>query len=170
LWFAPAIAIHRRRAEYNLKLFVFHQFFFWGRLMKFSLDRKSLLCLAVAFFLCATVPAAFTQQNPNLDKHARRIEKKLTKFRPGSFVEIDLRDNSTSLGKLGSLSESTFQVVDSDTNKPATFAYSDVAGVHKGTEYIGEGSEPGHHFHLSLPVLIATGAVAAGAATYLAIR
>jgi hypothetical protein len=138
--------------------------------MKIALDRKSLLCLVVAFTLLATVPAAFTQQNPNLDKHARRIEKKLTKFRAGSFVQIDLRNDSMSLGSLGSLSESTFQVVDSDTNKAVTFAYSDVASVHKGMQYIGEGSEPGHRFHISLPVLIAAGAVAAGAATYFAIR
>ncbi len=138
--------------------------------MKIALDRKSLLCLVVAFTLFATVPAAFTQQNPNLDKHARKIEKKLTKFRAGSFVQIDLRNDSMSLGSLGPLSESTFQVVDSDTNKAVTFAYSDVAAVHKGTQYIGEGSEPGRRFHISLPVLIAAGAVAAGAATYFAIR
>jgi len=138
--------------------------------MKIGLDRKSLLCLVVAFTLCATIPVAFAQQNPNLDKHARRIEKKLSKLRAGSYVQIDLRNNSVSLGSLGSLSDSTFQVVDSDTNKPVTFAYSDVAGVHKGTEYIGEGSESGRHFHIGLPVLIAAGAVVAGAAVYLAIR
>jgi hypothetical protein len=138
--------------------------------MKIGLDRNSLLCLAVAFALSAIVSPAYAQQNTNLDKHARKIEKKLSKFRAGSLVQIDLRNNSTGLGSLGSLSESTFQVIDSDTNKPETFAYDDVAQVHPAKEYIGEGSEPGHHLHLRLPVLIAAGAVAAGAATYLAIR
>jgi hypothetical protein len=138
--------------------------------LNFNFARKSLFCLVIAFTICAAVPSAFAQQNPNLDKHARRIEKKLSKFRTGSYVQIDLRNNSTSLGSLGSLSESTFQVVDSDTNKAVTFAYSDVAGIHKGMAYIGEGSESGRHFHISIPVLIVTGAVVAGAATYLAIR
>lgn len=138
--------------------------------LKISFNRKSLLCLACALTLCATAPAAFTQQNPNLDKHARRIEKKLTKIRTGSLVQVDLRNDSTSLGRLGQLSESSFQVVDSDTNKAVTFAYSDVAHVSPTKEYIGEGSESGRHFHIRLPVLIAAGAVAAGAATYLAVR
>jgi hypothetical protein len=138
--------------------------------MKTGLDRKPLLCLAIVFVTFAIVPVAFAQQNPNLDKHSRKIERKLTKFRAGSFVQIDLRNNSTSLGSLGSLSDSTFQVVDSDNNKTETFAYSDVAQVHRGTEYIGTGSEPGHHLHIRLPILIAAGAVAAGAATYLAVR
>jgi len=138
--------------------------------MKIGLDRTSLLLLTIVFVTFAIVPAAFTQQIPNLDKHARRIEKKLSKYRAGSFVQVDLRNDSISLGKLGQLSDSTFQVVDSDTNKPVTFAYNDVSQVHPAKQYIGEGSEPGHHFHVRLPLLITAGAVAAGAATYLAVR
>jgi len=138
--------------------------------MNIGLDRRVFLCLALAFATFAIAPAAFTQQNASLDKHARKVEKRLSKFRTGSLVQIDLRNDSTSLGRLGQLSESTFQVVDSDTNKSVTFAYADVAQAHQTKEYIGEGSEPGRHLHLSLPALIVAGAVAAGAATYLAIR
>jgi hypothetical protein len=138
--------------------------------MRIGLDRKALLCLTIVFVTFAVAPASFAQQNPSLDKHARKVEKKLSKFRAGSFVQVDFRDNSTSLGSLGSLSASTFQFTDSDNNKTETFAYRDVAQVRPAKEYIGEGSEPGRHFHVSLPVLIAAGAVAAGAATYLAIR
>jgi len=142
----------------------------WGPIMNIGLDRKSLFCLAFVFTTLAIVPAAFTQQNPNLDKHARKIEKRLSKLRAGSFVQLDLRNDSTSMGSLGALSAATFQVTDSDNNKTETFAYSDVAQVHKAKQYIGEGSEPGRHLHLSVPLLIAAGAVAAGAAIYLAIR
>jgi hypothetical protein len=131
---------------------------------------KSLSSLVIAFTLCAAVSPASAQQNPGLDKHARKIEKQLSRFPAGSYLQVDLRNNSTSFGSLGMLSDSTFQVVDTDTNKPVSFAYSDVAGVHASKQFIGEGSETGRHFHLSLPVLIATGAVVAGAATYLAIR
>jgi hypothetical protein len=161
----PVLAVG---AAYNAHRFQIHQFF-WGPIMSIGLDRKLFLCLVVVLFTFSAVPAAFAQQSPGLDKHARKIEKKLARLRAGSIVQIDLRNHSTSLGSLGSLSADTFQVTDSDNNKTETFAYNDVAQVHKAKEYIGEGSEPGR-LHVPLPVLIAAGAVAAGAATYLAVR
>jgi hypothetical protein len=138
--------------------------------MKIALDRSLVLGLVVACAMCGTIPAAPAQQNRKLEKHARKIEKKLSKFHPGSYVQIDFRNNSESLGSLGALSDATFQVTNADNNKAETYAYSDVAQVRKGNEYIGQGSEPGRRFHVPLPVLIVAGAVAAGAATYLAVR
>ena len=133
------------------------------------LNRKSILCLAIVLLTLVAIPAAQAQQSPNLDKHARKIEKELSKFRPGSYVDIGFRNGSESLGSLGHLANATFQITDADNNQTETFAYNDVEQVRKGKAYIGEGSEPGHHIHLR-PILIVSGAVAAGAASYLAVR
>ena len=138
--------------------------------MAICLDRKLLLILVVAVTAFAAAPAAFAQQNPNLDKHARRVEKRLAKFRTGSFMEIDLRDGSQRLGSLGTLSGNTFQMIDTDNNKAVTFAYDDVATVHKSTEYIGEGSEPGHRPRFLVPVLISAAAAAATVAIVETVR
>jgi hypothetical protein len=138
--------------------------------MKTGLIGKSLLWLAVAVLPLAIAPAAYSQQNPNLNRHARRIEKKLAKYRAGSIVQIDLRDGSQSLGSLGALSGETFQMTDTDNNKTATFAYDDVATVHKGTEYIGEGSEPGRRPRFLVPVVIGAAAAAAAVAIVEAVR
>jgi len=137
--------------------------------MKISLNHASVLCLAAALLIPAATPALQAQQSPNLDKHARKVEKELAKFRPGSYVDVGFRNGSESLGSLGSLAGGTFQITDADNNQTETYAYNDVAQVRKSKAYIGEGSEH-HRFRLRLPVLIATGAVAAGAATYLAVR
>ncbi len=128
--------------------------------MKRILDRKLVFCLAVALATIAAAPVALTQQNPSLDKHARKIEKKLTRYPKGYYVQVDLRDGSASLGALGALSGSSFQMTDADNNRTVTFAYRDVSEVHKGEQYIGEGSEPGHRPHLLLPVLIGAAAAA----------
>ena len=138
--------------------------------MTIVLNRKSILCLAVALLTLAAIPAAQAQQAPNLDKHSRKIEKQLAKFRTGSYVNIGFRNGSESLGSLGQLTSASFQITDADNNQAQTFAYADVAEVRKGKAYIGQGSEPGHRLHLRLPVLILSGAVAAGAASYLAVR
>ena len=140
--------------------------------MKLHVDRKSFLCLAVALLTVATAPVAIAETNPNanLDKHARKIERRLAKFRAGSYIQVDFRDRSESVGSLGALSQTTFQFTDADNNRVETYSYSQVSDVRQGKEYIGEGSEFGRHFHVRLPVLIVTGAVAAGAATYLAVR
>jgi hypothetical protein len=138
--------------------------------MKTGLDRKSLLVLAVAVIAFAVSPAAFPQQNPNLDKHARKVEKRLSKFRAGSFVQIDFRNGSESLGLLGPLSEATFQMTDADNNQKETYNYEDVADVRKGKEYIGDGSEPGHRPRLLVPVVIGAAAAAAAVAIVETVR
>ena len=133
------------------------------------LNRKSILCLAVVLFTLLAIPTAQAQQTPNLDKHARKVEKQLAKFRPGSYVDIGFRNGSESLGSLQGLADATFRITDADNNQTETYAYTDVEQVRKGKAYIGDGSER-HHFRLRLPVLIVSGAVAAGAASYLAVR
>ncbi len=115
--------------------------------------------------MIAVVPASQAESTARIDKHTRKIEKRLAKYRPGAFLQVDLRDNTEVLGSLGELSGATFLLTSSDNNRKMTISYADVAQVKKGKEYIGEGSEPAHHMpHL---VLILIGAVAAGAAVAL---
>lgn len=122
------------------------------------------------FALLATGAFAPAQTSAPLDKHARRIEKRLTKFQPGTFLDFEFRDSSQTFGSLGSLSASSFQFTDSDSNKTQTHLYADLAQVKKAREYIGEGSEPRHHVHLLVPVLIGAGVAAGGIAAYEVLR
>ena len=122
---------------------------------------------ALAFFaLLATASLAPAQSFAPLDKHARRIEKRLTKFQPGTFLDFEFRDSSQTFGSLGPLTDTSFQFTDSDSNKIQTHLYADLAQVKKAREYIGEGSEPRRHIHLLVPVLIGAGVAAGGIAAY----
>ena len=125
--------------------------------------------VAVAFAsvaLLAAVAPTRAQSSTPLDKHARRIEKRLAKFRQGTFLDFEFRDSSQTFGALGPLSSASFQFTDSDSNKTQTHLYSELVHVKQAREYIGEGSEPRHHVRLLVPVLIGAGAAAAGIAAY----
>ncbi len=135
-----------------------------NRLFRFF-RRKSIIHVAIAWALIAVVPASQAESAARIDKHTRKIEKRLAKYRTGAFLQVDLRDNTEVLGSLGELSGTTFLLTSSDNNRKMTISYADVAKVKKGREYIGEGSEPVHHIPHLAPILI--GAVAAGAAVTL---
>jgi hypothetical protein len=127
--------------------------------------RKSIVYVAVAWALIAIVPASQAESAAHIDKHAHKIEKRLAKYRPGTLLQVDLRDNTEAMGSLGELSDATFQLTSADSNRKMTISYADVAQVKKGKEYIGAGSGPEHHVRLLVPVVI--GVVAAGAAVAL---
>jgi len=127
--------------------------------------RKSLVVVAIAMAWIATVAVSQAQSAAQLDKHARKIEKRLAKYHTGTVLQVDLRDDSEALGSLGQLSDATFLLTSADSNRKMTIAYADVAQVKKGKEYIGEGSEPGRHIPHLVPIVI--GVVAAGAAVAL---
>lgn len=131
-----------------------------NRMFRF-LRSNLLLLVAMTFTIIALAPTLRAESSANLDKHARKIEKRLAKYRAGAFVEVDLRGSGQAMGSLRDLSDATFQITDADNNKVETFGYADVARVRKIKEYIGAGSEPGHHFHHWVPVFIVA-AVAAG--------
>lgn len=132
-----------------------------NRILRF-LSRNSFLLLVIAFASIALASTCQAESSAKLEKHARKIEKRLAKYRAGTLVEVDFRDNSEATGSLGDVSDATFQITNADSNKVQTFNFVDVASVRKAKEYIGAGSEPEHHFHHWVPVLIA--AVAAGGA------
>jgi hypothetical protein len=129
---------------------------------------SSFLLVVLAF--AALAPAASADSSAKLDKHARKIEKKLSRYRAGAFLVIDLRDSSSTQGTLGNLSDAAFQITDADSNKVRTIDYANVAGVKKAKEYIGAGSGPGHHIRHWVPILVGAAAAGGGIAAYEAMR
>ena len=125
----------------------------------------TLVSITIALMCSAAIPAAHAQSSPQLDKHARRMAKHLAKYRPSTYLEFEFRDSSETYGALGRLSETSFEFTNSDNNTTETHAYAEIAGVKKAKEYIGRGSEGGHHVHLLVPVIVAAVA-AAGVASY----
>ncbi len=125
--------------------------------------RNSFLLVAIALTVLACAPCSRADSAAKIEKHARKMQKHLARYRTGTLLQIDLRDNSEALGSLGELSNASFQIVSIDSNRKLTFNYVDVAGVKKGREYIGAGSE--HHVRHWIPLvagaLVAGGGVAA---------
>jgi hypothetical protein len=120
--------------------------------------------LAVFSFPAAAEPGAVQTSVP-LDKHARRIERRLAKFRPGTFLDFEFRDSSQTFGSLGPMSATSFQFTDSDSNKTQTHFYGDLIEVKKAKEYIGDGSVH-HHVRLLVPVIVGASLAAGGIAAY----
>ncbi len=123
---------------------------------------RSAIRLALAWALLALVPGAQAQSAVNLNKHERKIHKRLEHYAAGTYVNVELRDGTDRAGLLGTVAPASFTLTDSDSNAEETHSYSEVARVAKSREYIGEGSESRHHFRPWVPVVV--GAVAAGAA------
>ena len=130
---------------------------------------NSLLFVAIAFASMALTSNCHAESSAKLEKHARKIEKQLGKYRAGTLLQIDFRDNSEALGSLGNVSDATFQITNSESNKVQTFNFADVSRVKRGREYIGAGSGPGHHIRLWIPLVIAA-AAGGGVAAYEATR
>ena len=140
-----------------------------NRILRF-LRSNSLLLVAIAFASIALAPTSRAESSAKIEKHARKIEKRLAKYRTGTLLQVDFRDNSEALGSLGDVSDATFQITNADSNKVQTFNFADVARVRKTKEYIGAGSESEHHFHHWVPVLIVAAAAGGGIAAYEATR
>ena len=140
-----------------------------NRILRF-LRSNSLLLVAIAFLLIALTPASRAESSEKSEKHARKIEKRLTKYRTGTLLQVDFRDNSEALGSLRDVSDATFQVTNAESNKVQTFNYADVTRVKKTKEYIGAGSGPERHFHHWVPVFIVAAAASGGVAAYESMR
>ncbi|MGB0063748.1 MAG: hypothetical protein WBP85_04815 [Terracidiphilus sp.] len=132
--------------------------------------RNLLLLAAIALAVFACAPSCRADSAARLEKHARKMQKHLARYHAGTLLQIDLRNNSEALGSLGDLSSASFQIVSIDSNRTLTFSYADVACVKKGKEYIGAGSEPGHHVRHWVPILVGAVAAGGGIAAYEAFR
>jgi hypothetical protein len=129
--------------------------------MKTLFGGRSVVRLALGWTLLAMVPACQAQSAVNLDKHERKIHKRLERYTAGTYVNVEMRAGSDRAGLLGTVAPASFTLTDSDSNAQETHAYSEVAHVSRSQEYIGEGSV--HHFFRPwVPVVL--GVVAAGAA------
>jgi len=140
-----------------------------NRILRFLRSNSSLL-VAIALASIALAPTIRAQSSEKIEKHAQKIEKRLAKYHTGTLMQVDFRDNSEALGTLGDVSDATFQITNSESNKVQTFNYADVTRVKKTKEYIGAGSGPEHHFHHWVPVLIVAAAAGGGVAAYEATR
>lgn len=74
-----------------------------------------------------SAPTPSQQSSPQLDRHARRIQKTLASYPAGTTIQIELRDHTTRFGDLGALSPESFELLDHHSHVPTTYAYSDVA-------------------------------------------
>ena len=70
------------------------------KLMRF-LRAKSIVPLAVACMFLVPALCSRAQSSALLDKHARRIEKRLAKYRQGTVLDFEFRDSSKTFGALG---------------------------------------------------------------------
>lgn len=140
-----------------------------NRILRF-LRSNSCILVAGIFLIAGFALTSRAQSAEKIEKHARKIERKVAKYRTGALLQVDFRDNSEALGSLGDVYDATFQVTNADSNKVQTFNYADVTRVRKTKEYIGAGSEPEHHFHHWVPVFIVAAAAGGGVAAYEAIR
>jgi|SRR5579863_1829028 len=136
-----------------------------SRVLRHSTIRIVAVLALATFALSATAASAAVTSAAPLDKHARRIEKRLAKFREGTILDFEFRDSSQTFGSLGPLSAASFQFTDSDSNKTQTHLYSDLVEVKKSKEYIGDGSVH-HHVRLLVPIIIGAGVAAGGITAY----
>jgi hypothetical protein len=139
-----------------------------NRILRF-LRGNSRMLIAVTFLMVGFAATCRAESSASTEKHTRKIEKRVAKFHTGTLLQVDFRDNSQALGFLGDVSGATFQVTNADSNKLQTFNYGDVTRVRKTREYIGAGSEPGHHIRLWVPVVVGA-LVAGGAVTAMEVR
>jgi hypothetical protein len=130
-----------------------------------SAARLALACILLAGLVpCAS--AAQARNSAQLDKHARKVHHRLAKFHSGSYLHLVLRDEISSYGALGTLSDASFTFTNADSNATATYSYDDIARVRTDRETIGNGSEPRHHIRHLVPILVTAAAVGAGVAVY----
>lgn len=106
------------------------------------------LCLGVALVLAWGAPLCLARSGSKADKHAQKMEKKLSKYKSGTVLHLEFADNTESLGTVIALSKDSFTFSNSDTNAKETHLYRDVSHVEKGKEYFGAGAAPKHHIHI----------------------
>ncbi len=136
-----------------------------SRLFRASTVFSTVVCLVLSAF-AAVAPA---QSSASLDKHSRKIYNKLANYPSGKYLHLVLINAPDAYGALGTLSASSFTFSDAESNKTATFRYSDVDRIKTDRQTIGKGSEPRRIKHL-VPIAITAAAVAAGALTYQAMK
>jgi cellobiose phosphorylase len=109
--------------------------------------------LAMALALVAFTPVCQARSNPDkqaqkAEKHAQKIQKKLARYKTGTYLHLVLNNNAETSGTLNTLSDTSFTFNNAETNAKETHLYSDVYQVEKGKAVIGQGSAPHHRIHI----------------------
>jgi hypothetical protein len=125
-----------------------------------SAIRLTLASIGLALLLLACAPAG--QAQAGMDKHERKIHRKLLKYPEGRYLHLVLRSSTDNYGALGAVSDASFTFKSADTNAVSTYTYNDVVRVRTDREPIGKGSEPEHRY-IRPRTLIIAGVLAAGA-------
>jgi hypothetical protein len=112
---------------------------FWG---------KRALCLAAAVLLVVSTPICQARSDSRADKHAQKVQKKLSKYKTGTLLHLEFNDNSECTGTVNTLTDTSFTFNNTETNAKESHNYSDVSNVEKGKTYIGQGSAPKRHIHI----------------------
>lgn len=135
--------------------------------MKSSFRVRSILPFTLACLLLG--PAAFLQaplvraeSARHEAKRVHKVQKKLVKYPPGTYLRLVFLDYSQTVGVVDRLHPDTFTFTDADDNAAHTYRYADVEHVEKGDTYVGEGSIHRRRSRLVTGAIV--GAVAAGAA------
>jgi hypothetical protein len=116
--------------------------------MRAIFGNRTALCLGAALIFVAFVPMCQAGAGSKADKHAQKIEKKLSRYKTGTLLHLEFNNNTECTGTVNTLSDTSFTFNNTDTNAKETHPYSDVSSVEKGKEYIGAGSVPKHHAHI----------------------
>lgn len=113
-----------------------------------SLTRKSLvqiMFLGLALACTASTPLSHAASAKSIEKQARKIEGRLAKLPKGAFLHFHFRDGSEATGKLGSLSDNSFSITNTESNQDESHTFTDVSSFEKGKAYIGKDSSESHH-------------------------
>jgi len=128
--------------------------------VRLTLVRLTLTCIALTLALLTCGPSS--QAQVSLDKHERKIHRKLEKYQSGSYLHLVLRDSTNNYGALGAVTDASFTFKSADTNAMTTYTYNDVVRVKTDREPIGQGTAPERHYFRPRTLIIA-GVLAAGA-------
>ena len=109
---------------------------------------KRLLCLAAALVLIVSVPVCQARSGSKAEKHAQKVQKKLSRYKAGTLLHLEFNNNTECLGTVITLSDTSFAFNNSETNAKENHNYSDVSDVDKGKAYIGQGSTPKRRIHI----------------------
>jgi len=108
--------------------------------------------------VCTLVPAVaisqVAQSSQPLDRHARKIQKIVASYPPGSPVFVTMRDQSQYLGNLGAISVSTFELVPRK-GPTLNLAYSGVDRIQKADYQTSSTIVVRHHHGLIVGLVLA---------------
>jgi hypothetical protein len=123
----------------------------------FSWLRFASRFLAVIVLIPTMVLCQVAQPTQSMDRHGRKIQKALASYPAGSVVFVAMRDGSQSIGNLGALSATSFEVVEHSGGR-LTLDYSAVDHVQKADLATGDRIVVRHH-HGAVYYLVLTGVV-----------